>query len=148
MDRRGLLGAFALLGTGLAGCVGAPRADGGGEPRITDRTLSDTGRCADPESATVEASAERIRIDGCITGPNGCSVARLGSATVDDEGETVTVVVTTETDAPPGTACTQALVPRGYEATVGLAGAPPATVRVVHDAAGGREQVAEVTVDS
>jgi hypothetical protein len=77
-------------------------------------------------------------------------VARLDAATIEDENgaATLTVVVTTETDAPPGTACTQVLTPRGYEATVGIAGDLPGTVRVVHDAAGGREQVAEVAVDS
>jgi hypothetical protein len=148
MNRRCLLGTvgFALAGAALGGCLGAPRADGGGPTRITDRSLRATGGCDDPESATVDATGTAVRIRGCITGPNGCSVPRLGSATIegDDGRETLTVVVTTETDAPPETACTQALVQRGYEVTVDDAGAGPETIRVVHDAAGGRRQVASV----
>ncbi|AZH27053.1 hypothetical protein [Haloplanus aerogenes] len=150
MDRRNLLRAAPLLV--LAGCVGrggsgGDDGDGGDDsddqPRVTDRTFDDTGECSLPETATVDASASEVRVDGCITGPNGCAVARLDAATVD--GDELTVVVTTERDAPPDVACTEALVYRSYTATITLDGSV-GSVRVVHDAAGGRETVVDRSV--
>ncbi|WP_248895650.1 hypothetical protein [Haloplanus halobius] len=140
MKRRSLLRTLPVLATGLGGCL-APRGDGGSDPprRVTERALRDTGRCSEPESATVDTTASRIRVTGCITGPNGCAVARLESATLDEE--TMTVTVTTGSDEPPGTACTQALVYRGYVATIRVAGGAPSAVRVVHDVPGGRRTV-------
>jgi len=153
MDRRSLLRTAPLLA--LAGCVGRggggdsddngddDGGDGDDQPRVTDRTFDDTGECSDPETATVDASTSSVRVDGCITGPNGCAVASLGSATVD--GDELTVVVTTERDAPPDMACTEALVYRSYTATITLDGSV-GSVRVVHDAAGGRKTVVDRSV--
>jgi len=136
-----------VLVTGLGGCTGSGSdSDGGDPPRLTDASLRDTGRCSAPETATVDASASRVRVTGCITGPNGCAIASFGSARLDDG--TLVVVVTTRRDAPPDTACTEALVHRGYEATVTVEGGRPARVRVVHDTAGGRREVADVHVGS
>jgi hypothetical protein len=146
MHRRSLLGTLPVLA--VAGCAGAP-TDGAptdGSVRLHDTSLRDTGRCGDPETATVDVSASRVRVTGCVTGASGCAVADFGSATV--EGDRLVVVATTRRDTPPDTACTEALVPRGYVATVELERGRPASVRVVHDAAGGRERVADVTVDS
>ncbi|WP_251328792.1 hypothetical protein [Haloplanus pelagicus] len=141
MDRRTLLGAlpFVVLG----GCAEAPTDD---PLRLSDASLRDTGRCDDPETATVDVSSSRVRVAGCVTGPNGCAVASFGSATV--AGDRLEVIVTTRRDAPPDAACTEALVHRGYVATLDLASGGPATVRVIHDAAGGRRRVAEMAVDS
>jgi len=138
MHRRTLLRTAPLLA--LAGCTGAGGGGSGGSPRITDRAFTDTGECSDPETATVDASTTTVRIGGCITGPNGCSVARLDSAAV--EGETLVVVVGTARDAPRDVACTEALVQRGYAATITLDHRVP-SVRVVHDAPGGRETVVD-----
>ncbi|MEF8857216.1 MAG: hypothetical protein V5A16_07345 [Haloplanus sp.] len=154
MNRRTLF--RAVLPVVLAGCVG--RGGGGGDgdggdsddgddgddqPRVTDRTFEDTGECSAPETATVNASSPAIRIDGCVTGPNGCAIASLDSATV--EGAELSVVVTTERDAPPDMACTEALVYRSYTATVTVDG-DVASVRVVHDTPGGRETVVDESV--
>ena len=140
MDRRTLLGATALLG--VSGCLGG--APGGDEPlRVTGQSLKDTGRCEDPETSSVSISESRVRATGCVTGPNGCAKADLGPVTVADG--VLEVVVTTYRDAPPSVACTEALVYRGYEATIEVAGGPPETVRVVHDAPGGRRTVAETS---
>jgi hypothetical protein len=109
---------------------------------VTDRSLSDTGECSTPETATVDASGSDVDIEGCVTGPNGCAAASLGSAAVEDG--TLTVVVTTERDAPPDVACTEALVYRSYTATITLDG-DVGTVRVVHETPGGRETVAEAS---
>lgn len=138
MHRRTLFRTVPLLA--LAGCTGA----GGGDraPRITDRAFRDTGGCSHPETATVDASTTTVRIGGCITGPNGCSVARLNSAAV--EGDTLAVVVGTGRDAPQNVACTEALVQRGYAATITLDGRVSG-VRVVHDAPGGRETVVDTS---
>jgi len=144
MNRRTLL--RAVLPVVLAGCVG--RGGGGGDgngdqPRVTDRTFEDKGECSAPETASVDASSTEIRIDGCVTGPNGCAIASLDSATVD--GGELTVVVTTDRDAPPDVACTEALVYRSYTATVTVDG-DVASVRVVHDTPGGRETVVDESV--
>ncbi|MFB6101414.1 MAG: hypothetical protein ABEJ73_02495 [Haloplanus sp.] len=145
MDRRSLCLTVPLVA--LGGCVGPPRdGDGGEPPHVTDATLRDTGRCSDPETATVDVSESEIRVTGCVTGPNGCAVAALGTATVEEDR--LDVVVTTERDAPPDVGCTQALVYRGYVGTVTVDGGRPATVRVVHDAPGARRTVTERPVDS
>ncbi|MFC7172493.1 hypothetical protein ACFQL0_02120 [Haloplanus litoreus] len=138
MDRRLLLRALPLLVAGLGGCVGGPRGDGGDSPRVTDTALQDTGRCSEPETASVTTEGATVEVRGCITGPNGCAVASLGSAALDDDG--LEVIVTTERDAPPNVACTEALVYRGYEATVTVEDGRPGSVRVVHDAAGGERR--------
>ncbi|AXG05287.1 hypothetical protein DU500_01955 [Haloplanus rubicundus] len=145
MNRRTLLRAAPLLA--LSGCVGTGGGgdNGGGddddEPtRVTDRSFEDTGGCSNAETATVDESDGEVRIDGCVTGPNGCAVAALDSATVVDGA--LEVVVTTERDAPPDVACTEALVYRAYAATITLDGAV-SSVRVVHDAPGGRETVVD-----
>jgi hypothetical protein len=143
MDRRTLLRATPLGLVALSGCVGAPEGGGGGPDRadgVTDRTLRDTGRCETPETAAVSVSGTRVRVEGCVTGPNGCAVAALGPTTV--EADRVTVAVTTRRDAPSDTACTEALVYRGYVARVTVVREPTA-VRVVHDPPGGRQTVAE-----
>ena len=141
MDRRTLLRVAPLVA--LAGCTGAGGGDGGdGSPQITDRAFTDTGECASasPETATVDASSTAVRIGGCITGPNGCAVATLDSATV--EGDELVVVVTTTRDAPPDAACTEALVYRSYGATITL-DHRVSSVRVIHDTPSGRETVVD-----
>jgi len=143
MNRRTLLRAASLLA--LSGCVGTGGGGGDGNggsdddpPRVTDRSFEDTGECSDAETATVNESDGEVRIDGCVTGPNGCAVATLASASVVDG--VLEVVVTTERDAPPDVACTEALVYRAYAATITIDGAA-SSVRVIHDAPGGRETV-------
>ncbi|WP_338740105.1 hypothetical protein [Haloplanus salilacus] len=143
MNRRTLLRTAPL--TALCGCVGAPSDTDDGIDEVSERTLRDTGRCEDPEAATVSVSGTQVRIEGCVTGPNGCSVSSLGSATVEENR--LTVVVTTRRDAPPDTACTEALVYRGYVATVETDG-EPAGVRVLHETPEGRRTVAEWPEDS
>jgi len=139
MDRRTLCRALPLLA--LSGCVGTGGGGGGGDPpRVTGRSFEDTGECSDAETATVNESDGEVRIDGCVTGPNGCSVAALDSAAVTDGA--LEVVVTTERDAPPDVACTEALVYRAYAATITIDGAV-SSVRVIHDAPGGRETIVD-----
>ncbi|MFC6990195.1 hypothetical protein ACFQJD_18565 [Haloplanus sp. GCM10025708] len=147
MERRSLLA--LLASTALAGCSsgGLSGDDGGGgspenggdgsSPAINDRTLTDTGECANPETATVTFESSHVDITGCITGPNGCSTAILGSATT--EGDELRVVVDTDDAPPPGGGCTQALVQRGYDARISFDGGLPASVTVVHESARGRE---------
>jgi len=138
MNRRTLCRVLPLLA--LSGCVGTGGGGGDDPPRVTGRSFEDTGECSDAETATVTESDGEVRIDGCVTGPNGCAVAALGSASVVDGA--LEVVVTTERDAPPDVACTGALVYRAYAATITIDGAVP-SVRVIHDAPGGRETVAD-----
>jgi hypothetical protein len=136
MNRRTMLRTTPLLA--LSGCLGG----GGGDddpPTVTDRSFEDTGECSNAETATVDTEGATVSVEGCITGPNGCAVAALDSAAVSD-GD-LEVVVTTERDAPPDVACTEALVYRAYTATITLDG--EASVRVIHDTPSGRRTVAE-----
>ena len=137
MNRRTMLRTTPLLA--LSGCLGG----GGGDddpPTVTDRSFEDTGECSNAETATVDTEGATVSVEGCITGPNGCAVAALDSAAVTDDD--LEVVVTTERDAPPDVACTEALVYRAYTATITLDG-EAASVRVIHDTPGGRRTVAE-----
>ena len=138
MNRRTLLRAAPLLA--LSGCLGGGGGGGDDPPRVTDRSFEDTGECSNAETATVDAGGSTVSVEGCITGPNGCAVAALDSATVTD-GD-LELVVTTERDAPPDVACTEALVYRAYTATITLDG-EAASVRVIHDTPGERRTVAE-----
>jgi hypothetical protein len=144
MHRRLLIRALPLVV--LSGCVGGSGGGGGDDgddpPRVTDRSLEDRGECSDPEAATVETSDGEVRVEGCVTGPNGCAVASLGSATVEDAD--LTVVVTTERDAPDDVACTEALVYRSYVATIALDG-DVGSVEVIHETPNGRRTVAETS---
>jgi hypothetical protein len=141
MHRRAYLAlAAATVGSG---CLGAPSGDGDAPRRIVERSLRDRGRCeGEPESATVAVEAPAVEIRGCVTGPNGCAVASLGSVRLDDGA--LTVVVTTRSEGGSDVACTQALVSRAYEATVTLDAGRPSAVEVVHDAADGRRTVARL----
>ncbi|WP_049937703.1 hypothetical protein [Haloplanus natans] len=137
MNRRTLLRVAPLLA--LSGCLGSGSGGGDDPPRVTDRSFEDTGECSNAETATVDTEGSTVSVEGCITGPNGCAVATLDSATVTD-GD-LEVVVTTERDAPPDVACTEALVYRAYTATITLDG--EVAVRVIHDTPNGRRTVAE-----
>ncbi|MFB6123609.1 MAG: hypothetical protein ABEJ78_09135 [Haloferacaceae archaeon] len=141
MERRRVLA--LVVATSLAGCssVGPPSDDSGGDgPTVTGRRLTDTGECSNPETASVAFAESAVELTGCITGPNGCSTAVLGSATM--AGDELTVVVATDDAPPPGGGCTQALVQRGYDARITFDGGLPATVGIVHASARGREVVA------
>ncbi|SDM01368.1 hypothetical protein SAMN04487949_0499 [Halogranum gelatinilyticum] len=146
MNRRTVLAAVATATTtGLSGCTAGGGGDGtaggspspGSAPTVDSSTLDATGDCSVPNTASVAVDAAVV-VTGCIQGPNGCHQPVLADVTVD--GETLEVVVTTE--ARGGDGCTQALVQRGYEATVTFDGDRPATVTVVHDSMGSRETVA------
>ena len=149
MNRRTVLAAVATATTtGLGGCTAGGGGDGdggtasgspstGSAPTVGSATLDETGDCSNPNTASVAVDAAVV-VTGCIQGPNGCHQPVLANAEVD--GETLEVVVTTE--AREADACTQALVQRGYEATLTFDGDLPATVTVVHDSMGSRETVA------
>lgn len=155
MKRRTFLTtATAALGTGsIAGCLSngnGSGSDGTGttEPTetptstpqsgsITSTTLEATGDCSNPGTASVAFESSAVVVTGCIQGPNGCHQPVLQDATIG--GETLEVVVTTEEQG--GDVCTQALVQRSYETTIGFDGALPATVTVVHDSMGERTTV-------
>lgn len=162
MKRRTFLTtATAALGTGsTAGCLSNDNGSGSdgtgtteptettstetptstpqsGSGSITSTTLEATGDCSNPGTASVAFESPDVVVTGCIQGPNGCHQPVLQDDTID--GETLEVVVTTEEQG--GDVCTQALVQRSYEATIGFDGALPATVTVVHDSMGERTTV-------
>lgn len=145
MDRRTFLVTLATATTGLAaGCV-ADDAPGGSDgtttsqptPTIESTALDATGDCSSVGTASATFESTAVVVTGCIQGPDGCHQPVLQDATLD--GATLEVVVTTESQG--GDVCTQALVQRGYEATVTFAGGLPSTVTVVHDSMGSRETV-------
>jgi hypothetical protein len=161
MDRRVLLSALGVgLATAAAGCLGGgtpPADDGGDGPddsgdgpatdddtprRIAEASLTGTGRCDSPGTASVTVGNGVATVTGCAHGRNGCAVPVLGDASYTPDADRLTVVVTSEVRRGEDEACTEALLPLGYEVRVALDGATPAVVRVVHDDVDGRREVA------
>ena len=106
--------------------------------RIVAARLTATGECETTGTATV-GFGDDLTVTGCLTAHNGCAEPVVGAVT-DIEGG-LRVVVGEEDRSDPGTACTQALVQRGYELRLDVEGDPPGAVEVVHDDAMGRETV-------
>ena len=106
--------------------------------RITTTTFTRTGECDSAGTAAVEFGDATV-VTGCLTAHNGCAEPVVETVTDVDGG--IRVVGGEEDRSDPGTACTQALVQRGYELTLGFEGDPPGAVEVVHDDAMGRETV-------
>jgi hypothetical protein len=71
-----------------------------------------------------------VTVTGTIWGNDACHTAVLSDARLD--GGTLTVVVGSERDADPETACADCIVSIGYEATVTFPDGLPAEVAVVH----------------
>lgn len=159
--RRTFVAATVGVAAGLAGCTAG---DGGGTgtatstptptstettvtPRLTGRTFETTGSCSDPETATVAFGDATVTVTGCITGNNGCHEAVLHGVDYDAGGDTLRVDVATEDTSDPDTACTQALVQRGYECRLEFADGLPGVVEVYHKAATESGRVAQVRRD-
>lgn len=79
-------------------------------------------------AATPSVAGDRLRVDGTITGADGCETALLDGVTVDDG---VTVEVVTMADAPGP--CTDAVAEIDYRATVRFVGDVPRRITVRHD---------------
>ena len=106
--------------------------------RIVAARLTTTGECETAGTATIDFGDD-LAVTGCLTGHNGCAEPVVEAVT-DIEGG-LRIVVGEEDRSDPGTACTQALVQRGYELHLDVEGDPPGAVEVVHDDAMGRETV-------
>lgn len=117
-------------------------ADGGRALAVAEVAFAPERECDGSRGASVAFVDEAVRVTGCIRGPNGCHVAVPRGASVD--GGTLRVTVTTDAEAGDGTAtaCTQALVRRGYETTVTTTGGVPSTVEVRHVEMGETKTVA------
>jgi hypothetical protein len=89
---------------------------------------SASGNPTSPD-AEFEEEMERIFITGTVRGNNGCAVARLAEAYVEDGR----LVVDVETVSNGGEMCTQQLVAIRYTATVSFDGEIPNEVSVSHD---------------
>jgi hypothetical protein len=169
MRRRALLSTLGLaLTTPAAGCLGgeAPPvaensgtedadgtddgSDGSGtatQPRFVETSLTDTGQCESPGTASVRFGGDGVTVTGCAHGPNGCAVPALADVSYDPANDLVTVVVASEVERRGDVGCTQALVPLGYEVRVVMDGAVPEAVSVVHDDVDGRREVVRVGRD-
>jgi hypothetical protein len=165
MRRRDVLtGLAAAVAVGTAGCAGgtggggadanadadeptgtATPTDAGTAPTVADSTLRAVDDCPDEATVAFDEGASAVAVGGCVTGRNGCAEPSMAGATYDADADRLRVVVTTVDDADEGTVCTQALTPRGYEATVTFDGGLPGSVVVVHDDAEGRREVAAAT---
>lgn len=160
MNRRRLLAGIAAAASGgVAGCTGGgsdgeggddggtppstPTGGGGGTPRLTDRAFERTGDCASSDAgvAGVTYGASLVRCEGCIGGSDGCAEAVLGSAEYDAGVDRLSVVVTAGSREGAGTACTQQLVYRSYEARLPFADGLPGETVVYHDPRGERSEV-------
>ncbi|MFC4358403.1 hypothetical protein ACFO0N_10650 [Halobium salinum] len=127
---------------GTGGGNGSDDSGGGSNPSVANTELTPKQECGGADGASVEFVSDAVTAVGCIQGPNGCHVPKLQDAAM--SGETLRITVTTEKEGGADTACTQAIVDRGYEATVSLSGGMPATVEVVHVAMGETKTVATV----
>lgn len=115
-------------------------------PGVAGAEFERTGDCSDPDSTTVEFESSAAVVEGCIEGPNGCHEAILRELRRDDDR--LGVVVTTEEesegsedDGDEMTACTEAIVQRGYRVEIRFDD-EPAAVEVIHDGMDGEETVA------
>ncbi|AUV80638.1 hypothetical protein C2R22_02350 [Salinigranum rubrum] len=164
MQRRALLSTLGLtLPTTLAGCLGgvptagdgdgSPEdgsggaAGGGTHPRFTETSLTSTGQCERPGTASVAFGDEAVTVTGCAHGRNGCAVPVLADVSYTPAEDHLTVVIASEVRRDEDEACTEALLPLGYEARVVMDGAVPGTVSVVHDDVDGRREVVRGTRD-
>jgi hypothetical protein len=89
---------------------------------------SASGNPTSPD-AEFEEEMERIFITGTVRGNNGCAVARLAEAYVEDGR----LVVDVETVSNGGEMCTQQLVAIRYTATISFEGEIPNEISVSHD---------------
>jgi len=165
MRRRTLI-ATAASALALSGCVtspgagdasddtpsdGSPSSDRSSDgspsptPTIADHSLSPRQACEVAGKADVAFDASSVTVTGCIRGPNGCSVPVLDSVAYDADADRLTVVVATEDEGGTDTACTQAIVNRGYEVGVRFDGGLPRRVVVYHDGAYDRVEAARVS---
>lgn len=142
MDRRSLLGVVSASVL-LAGCAGSANP-GSGTPAVTGQAFSRAGDCEDPGNATVEFSADRVAIGGCISGRNSCAEAALKRVAYDKSKDTLGVAVETIDTSGASEACAEVIVHRRYELDVDVAGGLPGTVVVVHDSFGAEAVVARV----
>jgi hypothetical protein len=164
MHRRALLSTLGLtVTTTLAGCLGgvptagdgdgSPADGSGGSPgdgthlRFTETLLTSTGQCERPGTASVVFGDEAVTVTGCAHGRNGCAVPVLADVSYTPDEDLLTVVVASEVQRDEDEACTEALLPLGYEARVAMDGAVPGVVSVVHDDADGRREVVRGTRD-
>jgi hypothetical protein len=124
------------------GSGGSSGSGGSGDstPTVTDTQFSARQECSGSTGARIEFTEDAVVATGCIRGPNGCHVAALQDATLQDG--TLRIVVTTEKEGGTDIGCTQAVVQRGYEVTVSTAGGHPSTVEVVHASMDERTTVA------
>jgi hypothetical protein len=127
------------------GSGGSDGSDGSGDTGGSTVGVADTAfdarrECSGSTGARVEFAEDALVATGCIRGPDGCHVAALKDVALRDG--TLRIVVTTEAEGGTDTMCSQAIVRRGYEATVSTTGGRPSTVEVVHVSMGERETVA------
>lgn len=116
-----------------------------GESELVDRSfIIENNECGSPgNSASATIDGDTIIVTGTIDGSDTCHTARLGRASISDDGETLTVGV--EAYVPESTAtkaCGQCIVEIDYRSTFAFEGGRPGRVVVAHDGA----QVAKITL--
>ncbi|QLH84868.1 hypothetical protein HZS54_00425 [Halosimplex pelagicum] len=98
--------------------------------RSFDVTDSGCGTQTDDASVAFDGDGATVTVTGTIWGNDACYTAALSDVRLD--GDELTVVVGSMSDAGTDTACAQCITEIDYEATVTLDGALPQTVTVVH----------------
>jgi hypothetical protein len=154
MRRRSVLAAVAAAAA-TAGCTGLPAGEGGGDggddgttpqPAIAGSSFSIRSvDCATGEADDASVSVEdaTVSVSGTVTVADGCHVAELDGAAVEN-GELRVVVASVAREGVQG--CVQCLTEVGYDASVTLSGGRPERVVVVHEARGERREVASVAL--
>jgi hypothetical protein len=117
------------------------------DPVLVETSFEANDACSDAGTASVTAGERTVTVRGCLRAENGCSVATLGAVLVDTASRALTVIVETDSRSDGEGVCTEAIVPRGYEASITFDRGRPRTVTVVHDDVRGRHDVAEQSIE-
>ncbi len=117
------------------------------DPVLVETSFEANEACSDAGTATVTAGERTVTVRGCLRAENGCSVATLGAVLVDTASRALTVIVETDSRSDGEDVCTEAVVPRGYEASITFDRGRPRKVTVVHDDVRGRRDVAEQPIE-
>lgn len=114
---------------------------------VADRSLQVTdsgcGTQTDAASVAFDEGGRTVTVTGTIWGSDACYTAVLSDVSLD--GDALTVVVGSESDAGTDTMCAECITEIDYEATVTLEGALPREVTVVHGSGGEQTRVTSTT---
>lgn len=108
-------------------------------------TVTESGCGSQDEEASVafDGDGATVTVTGTTWGSDSCATAVLSAVRLD--GGSLTVVVGTESDADPDTACAECITQIQYEATIRFDSALPEDVSVVHEHGDEQSEITSTT---